>query len=77
MGDDDMIIDEAPAVVPLSMELEKQISNAINPGFLSKLVCYFDISYRRWEFQPIFMEHLNSSSNVLVPGTTKSFFPKN
>ncbi|KAL8256250.1 hypothetical protein R6Q59_031317 [Mikania micrantha] len=30
MGDDDMVIDDVPAVLPLSKELEKQISNAID-----------------------------------------------
>ncbi|MFS7962547.1 hypothetical protein Hanom_Chr08g00727941 [Helianthus anomalus] len=37
-GDDDMIIDDAPAVLPLSKELEKQISNAIDPRFLLQLI---------------------------------------
>lgn len=37
-----MIIDGASAVVPLSKELEKQISSAIDPRFLLQLVCYFD-----------------------------------
>ncbi|XP_076944052.1 E3 ubiquitin-protein ligase UPL6-like [Bidens hawaiensis] len=36
-GDDDMVIDDAPEVVPLSKELEKQISNAIDPRFLLQL----------------------------------------
>lgn len=43
MGDDDMIIDDAPAEAPLSKELEKQISNAIDPRFLLQLVCYFNV----------------------------------
>lgn len=37
MGDDDMIIDDAPATLPLSNELETQISNAIDPRFLLQL----------------------------------------
>ncbi|KAK9075671.1 hypothetical protein SSX86_003997 [Deinandra increscens subsp. villosa] len=37
MGDDDMIIDDALAAVPLSKELEKQILNAIDPRFLLQL----------------------------------------
>ncbi|KAI3821618.1 hypothetical protein L1987_09187 [Smallanthus sonchifolius] len=37
VGDDDIIINDAPAVVPLSKELEKQISNAIDPRFLLQL----------------------------------------
>ncbi|XP_071706652.1 E3 ubiquitin-protein ligase UPL6 [Rutidosis leptorrhynchoides] len=36
-GEDDMVIDEAPAVLPLSKELEKQISDAIDLTFLRKL----------------------------------------
>ncbi|XP_076935775.1 E3 ubiquitin-protein ligase UPL6-like isoform X2 [Bidens hawaiensis] len=36
-GDDDMVIDDAPEVVPLSKELEKQISNAVDPRFLLQL----------------------------------------
>ncbi|KAI3687053.1 hypothetical protein L1987_80743 [Smallanthus sonchifolius] len=47
VGDDDMIINDAPAVVPLSKELEKQISNAIDPRFLLQMVCYFDMLYWR------------------------------
>lgn len=45
MGDDDMIIDDGSVVVPLNKELEKQISNAIDPRFLLQLVCLclFDI----------------------------------
>ncbi|XP_076930594.1 E3 ubiquitin-protein ligase UPL6-like [Bidens hawaiensis] len=34
---DDMVIEDAPEVVPLSKELEKQISNAIDPRFLLQL----------------------------------------
>ncbi|CAH1453191.1 unnamed protein product [Lactuca virosa] len=37
MGDDDMIIDDGSVVVPLNKELEKQISNAIDPRFLLQL----------------------------------------
>ncbi|XP_024984983.1 E3 ubiquitin-protein ligase UPL6 isoform X1 [Cynara cardunculus var. scolymus] len=37
LGDDDMITDDEPAVAPLSKELEKQISNAIDPRFLLQL----------------------------------------
>nr|XP_043633953.1 E3 ubiquitin-protein ligase UPL6 isoform X2 [Erigeron canadensis] len=37
IGDDDMIIDDALAVVPLSKELEKQILKAIDPRFLLQL----------------------------------------
>ncbi|KAL8244543.1 hypothetical protein R6Q59_010801 [Mikania micrantha] len=37
MGDDDMIINDAPAVVPLNKELEMQILNAIDPRFLLQL----------------------------------------
>lgn len=37
MGDDDMIIDDGPTFVPLNKELEKQISNAIDPRFLLQL----------------------------------------
>lgn len=40
-----MVIEDAPEVVRLSKELEKQISNAIDPRFLLQLVCYIDVLY--------------------------------
>ncbi|XP_024984988.1 E3 ubiquitin-protein ligase UPL6 isoform X4 [Cynara cardunculus var. scolymus] len=40
LGDDDMITDDEPAVAPLSKELEKQISNAIDPRFLLQLALW-------------------------------------
>ncbi|GKB87689.1 hypothetical protein Tco_0959961, partial [Tanacetum coccineum] len=37
MGGDAMVIDDEPSSVPLSKELEMQISKAIDPRFLLQL----------------------------------------